>query len=134
MRTFELPGEEAALELEGAVPDPSSAHFGWNYKAHLRGHSLQADLAISDDNPGSFVDFFDSLARDWKGWPETRGYESLDGILSIAATHDRERTVRFEVRLRGDARSGFDWSATHRLTVGIGELGKLAAAAKAFAT
>lgn len=133
MRTFELPGEEAVLKLEGNAPKSPVSPFDWNYVAHLQGHSLQARVAIGDDNPGSFVDFFDSLSRDWKGWPETRGYESLDGILNIAATHDRERSVRFEVRLRGDARSGFDWSATHRLTVGIGELGKLAAAARAFA-
>ena len=80
----------------------------------------------------SFAEFFESIARDWQGWPEVRGYESLDGTLQIAATHDGVGSVRFEVRLRGDARSGFDWSATHRLSVAARNLGKVADSAKAF--
>ena len=134
MRTFDLIGEEAALHLEGEVPEISAPYVGWDYQAQLRGHSLQVTLTIGDDDPAGFVDFFQSMARDWRGWPETRGYESLDGTLNIAATHDRVRAVRFEVRFRADARSGFDWSASHRLTVELSELDKIAAAAKAFAT
>lgn len=133
MRTFEISAEEAVLKLEGDVPQASARYFAWEYKAHLQGHSLQVALSIRDDDPASFVDFFESLSEDWQGWSETRGYESLDGTLSIAATHDRARSVRFEVKLRAGDRSGFDWSATHRLTVGIGSLGGLAAAARAFA-
>ena len=91
------------------------------------------NLKVADDNPASFVAFFESIAEDWEGWSETRGYESLDGTLRIAATHDRIGAVRFEIKLRGDASSGFDWSASHRLSVKAGDLGKLAAAAKAFA-
>lgn len=133
VRTFELAGEEAVLRLEGEPPAISAPYFGWDYRVQLRGHSLQVDLAVGDDNPTSFVEFFESIAKDWQGWPETRGYESLDGTLSIAATHDRIKSVRFEVKFRGDARTGFDWSATHRLSVEAGYLGRVAAAARAFA-
>ncbi|HWL63284.1 MAG TPA: DUF6228 family protein [Steroidobacteraceae bacterium] len=133
MRTFELKGEEATLRLSGEPPAIAAPHFGWEYRAELQGHALQVTLAVGDDDPTSFVEFFESLAEDWQGWPEARGYESLDGTLRIAATHDRVRAVRFEIRLRGDARSGFDWAASHRLSVESGHLGKLAAAARAFA-
>jgi hypothetical protein len=134
MQTFDLIGEEAVLHLEGEVPNISAPYFAWDYRAQLRGHSLQVDLAIGDDDPAGFVDFFESIAQDWQGWPESRGYESLDGTLRIAATHDRVRSVRFEVRFRADSRSGFDWSATHRLTVEIGQLKGLAAVAREFGT
>jgi len=134
VRTFELTGEEAVLHLEGEVPEISAPYFAWDYQARLSGYSIQVNLAIGDDDPASFVDFFESLARDWEGWSETRGYESLDGTLSIAATHDRVRSVRFEVKFRADSRSGFDWSATHRLTVEVGQLKSIATAAKEFGT
>lgn len=133
MRTFELKGEEATLRLAGERPAIAAPYFGWDYRAELEGHALRVTLAVADDNPASFAEFFESLAQDWQGWPETRGYESLDGTLRIAATHDRHRAVRFEVRLRGDARSGFDWSASQRLSVDAGSLRQLAAAARAFA-
>jgi len=133
MRTFELIAEEATLRLEGEPLLTSAPYSGWNYRADLRGQSLHVNLKVADDNPASFVAFFESIAEDWEGWSETRGYESLDGTLRIAATHDRIGAVRFEIKLRGDASSGFDWSASHRLSVKAGDLGKLAAAAKAFA-
>lgn len=134
MRTFILKGAEAALHLEAEDPMAGATYAGWNYRAQLRGHALQVSLTVGDDNPPSFVDFFEALSRDWQGWPETRAYESLDGTLSFTATHDGAQSVRFEVRLRGDARSGFDWSAAHRLSVESGRLEEIAAAAKAFAT
>jgi hypothetical protein len=134
MRTFDLTGEEAVLHLEGDVPAISAPYFAWDYQARLQGHSLQISLAIGDDDPASFVEFFASIARDWQGWSETRAYESLDGTLSISATHDRVRSVRFEVKFRADSRSGFDWSASHRLTVEVGKLKEIAAAAKEFGT
>lgn len=133
MRTFELKGEEATLRLSGEPPAIAAPYFGWEYRAELEGHAMQVTLTVADDDPTSFVEFFESLAEDWQGWAETRGYESLDGTLRIAATHDRVSAVRLEVRLRADARSGFDWSASHRLSVEAGSLGKLAAAARAFA-
>lgn len=132
MRTFELAGDEATLHLEGEPPEISAPHFGWEYHAKLQGHSLQVGLSVDDDNPAAFAEFFDSIAKDWKGWSETRGYESLDGTLRIAATHDRVGSVRFEVRLRADASSGFDWSVTHRLTVDARQLAKVATAAREF--
>lgn len=122
------------LHLEGEVPAIAAPNMVWVYRAQLRGHSLTVDLVVGDDYPASFVEFFESIAQDWQGWSETRGYESFDGTLSITATHDRMKSVRFEVRFRGDARSGFDWSATHRLTVQVGHLRKLADAATTFAT
>lgn len=133
VRRFELKGEEATLRLTGQPPAIAAPYSGWEYRAELLGKALQVTLAVGDDDPASFAEFFASLAQDWLGWPESRGYESLDGTLRIAATHDRVKAVRFEVRLRADARSGFDWSASHRLSVEARSLEQLAVAARAFA-
>jgi hypothetical protein len=132
-RTFDLTGVEAVLRLENEAPRTPAPYLAWGYRARLQGHSLQVTLSIGDDNPASFAEFFESLARDWQGWSETRAYESLDGTLSITALHDGLRAVRFEVKLRADSRSGFDWSAAHRLTVEAAQLKAVAAAAKEFA-
>jgi hypothetical protein len=133
VRTFELKGEEATLRLTGSPPAIAAPYFGWEYRAELQGHAVHVRLAVVDDDPTSFGEFFQSLAQDRQSWSETRGYESLDGTLRIAATHDQVKAVRFEVRLRADARSGFDWSASHRLSVDAGSLEQLAEAASAFA-
>ena len=133
MREFRLIGEEATLYLEGDPPEIAAPYFGWDYRAKLVGHSLQVERAVGDDDPTSCADFFESMARDWQGWPEARAYESLDGTLGLIATHDRVRSVRLEVRLRGDSRTGFDWSASHRLSIEAGQLSALATAARFFA-
>ena len=132
LRTFELKGDEAALRLAGRSPAFATGDPGWEYRTELQGRALHVATVIADDNPASFLEFFESLSRDWQGWPETRGYESLDGALHIAATHDGLESVRFEVRLRAGARSGFDWSITHRISVATTELAQLAQAARAF--
>lgn len=133
MRTFELKGEEATLRLEGEPPPVAATYAGWRYRAGLSGHALSVQMDVSDDDPASFASFFQSLAQDWEGWPETRGYESLDGTLRLAATHDQVRSVRLEVLMRAGAESGFDWSASQRLTVEVGALLGIAGAARAFA-
>lgn len=132
LRTFELKGEEATLRLAGKSPAFATVHAGWEYRAELKGPALHVATAVADDNPASFMEFFESLAQDWQGWPETRGYESLDGTLHIAATHDRVRAVRFEMRLRAGARSGFDWSVKHRISVEAAALVQLAQAVRTF--
>jgi hypothetical protein len=134
VRTFDLRGVDVTLRLEGDVPDVSAAYVAWDYRAQLQGHSLKAEVTVGDDNPGTFIEFFGSLAQDWRGWSGTRAYESLDSTLSITAAHDGAGEIRFEVRLRAGADSGFDWSAIHRLTVEPGHLGAIAAAAREFAT
>lgn len=132
LRTFELTGDEATLRLMGKSPASSTAYAGWEYRAEIKGPALHVATVIADDNPASFMEFFESLSQDREGWPETRGYESLDGTLHIAATHDRATAVRFEVRLRAGARSGFDWSVNHRISVKAADLPQLAQAARAF--
>jgi hypothetical protein len=134
MHTFSLEGAEALLQLTGEPPVIAAPCIAWSYQARLRSESIQVHRPVSDDDPASFCEFFESLAQDWQGWPETRGYESMDGTLSIAATHDRARAVRFEVRLRADGRTGFDWSVSQRLTVETGRLGAIAACAREFGT
>jgi hypothetical protein len=132
MQTFDLVGEEAVLRLQ-AASRPATGYFAWKYQARLQGHALQVDIPVEDDDPASFAAFFESLAEDAPGWSGARGYESLDGILGISATHDGAGGVRFEVRLRGNAGSGFDWSAAHRLSVQATQLAGIAASARAFA-
>jgi len=134
VRSFELGGDEGVLRLEGEPPEISAPYFGWDYDAQLKGHSLQAALRVADDEPMAFVEFFEAIAQSWRGWLGERRYTSLDRTLSIVASHDGVRSVAFSVTCRADAGSGFDWSATQKLTVEPGRLEGIARAAREFAT
>jgi hypothetical protein len=134
MQIFDLIGNGTVLHLEGELPAISAPYFAWNYQAQLRGHALQATLSIGDDDPARFIDYFEALAQDWRGWSDSRRYESLDGSLRIDATHDGVGSVSFHVTIRGDLPNAVDWSATQRLAVEPGQLAAIAAAARKFAT
>lgn len=67
-----------------------------------------------------FIDlaqFFEGLATDWRGWPGSRAWHSLEGDLEIVADHHRH--VRLRVTLSGDPyRSEWRVSATIELDPG----------------
>jgi hypothetical protein len=64
------------------------------------------------------IDFFDGMARDWRGWRGVRTFSSLEGDLDLAATHDGH--VRLRVVLRqSTVQDG--WTAEARLRVEPGE-------------
>lgn len=134
MRTFTLSSPEGVLHLEGELPAIAAPYFAWDYKAKLKGHSLEAEISVGDDNPQEFVEFFSSLERDWKGWVGGRAYGSLDKTLEIVASHDGHRSVVLVVSLKADARTMFDWQATQRFTLEPGQLSDIAMAARRYAT
>jgi Family of unknown function (DUF6228) len=86
-------------------------------EATLRKPGLEARRLVVHHYAKGFdelVEFFESLERDWKGWIGSRTFESLEGDLTITATHDGH--VRLAVRLReSTVQDGWDTSARLRL-------------------
>ena len=104
-------------EFTGAPPDVLQADL------NLTG--LAVTVRVVQHYATGFIDladFFDRLARDWRGWDGAREWESLEGDLKIEAKH-----IYGHVRLRVTVRRfladwGNDgWSATGDLTIDPGE-------------
>ena len=58
----------------------------------------------------AFTAFFADLAASWKGWPGERGWRSVEGDLSIAATHDARGHCSLSVTVQDGANPS--WTVT----------------------
>lgn len=64
------------------------------------------------------AEYFADLAANWRGWEGVKEYASLEGQLSLSATHDRLGTVTIKVALRQPWPP--DWSFSAELEFGAG--------------
>lgn len=88
--------------------------------AALHSDSLTASRRVVHHYASGFRDlaaFFESLAYDWRGWPDVREWESVEHDLRIEARHNGH--VHLAVRLQ-DA-DAWKWSATAEVTLEPGE-------------
>lgn len=88
--------------------------------ATLRTPGLEATETVSQHYATGFddlVEFFASLERDWRGWDGPKSYSSVEGDLTITASHNGR--IRLIVRLRQSTiADGWDTSAVLRLDPG----------------
>lgn len=105
------------------------------FTARLSAGTLSASVRFYE--PRGFLlglgEFFRDLAEHWVGWPGEKSWESVEGDLSLTASHDRLGHVTLVVELR----ERFDppereWVARAPLTLEAGVLHKLANAAERF--
>lgn len=74
----------------------------WSVHVHLRLPDLQADTEVLFGPPPEepLADFFETLARDWRGWEGIRTWDAYKGGLRIDATVDALGHVLLAVELR----------------------------------
>lgn len=83
----------------------------------LRAETLSASARVYALEFTDLAEFFEGMAREWRGWSGSRSWRSLEGDLEITAEHHRH--VRLRVALRGDPyRSDWRVSATIELEPG----------------
>ncbi|GAA4288936.1 DUF6228 family protein [Georgenia daeguensis] len=93
--------------------------------ATLQLEGLTATTRVIGNYPIGFRDlaeFFEGLEKDWRGWHDTRSWESLEQNLTIEARHEYGH-VRLTVIVRDD-RSDWDnqgWRAIGDITLEPGE-------------
>ena len=133
MREFMLLGNDGSLTLRGNGATSSRPYEGWKYEAVVTNGALSARIEVYDHMPERFSQYFESLARDWKGWSGSRDYQSLEPMLTISSAHNGIGRVEFTIELRAAAKDHFSWSASCQLFVEPGQLEALAASAKKFA-
>lgn len=84
-----------------SIARPRSGHEGINSTSvtiEANGLSCSRGALLYGDN--GIRAFFAGLAADWAGWPGTRSWESLEGELTIEASHTGRR-IELTCTLRG---------------------------------
>ena len=75
--------------------------------------------AKSDNYPGGdgLPQFFEAMAKEWRGWKGTRDWKSPMGGFSLEADHDGRGHVALEINF-GPAPDGWRFTATLQLAPG----------------
>jgi len=107
-------GFDSRWHVKLETPDVSATHGFW-----------------SGVEPVALAEFFDDLARDWRGWTGDRVFTSVEHDLVLRATHDGSGHVLLWVRLgthvADDAKS---WLVSAPLALEAGQLEPLAASVR----
>ena len=78
-----------------------------------------------------FIEFFGSMAREWKGWTVEKKCGSLEGELEMLATMDTLGHITLKVAL-ADFESADNWQLNANLTIDAGQLDAIAKDVRAF--
>ena len=102
------------------------------YVAQLEGESVHGARRFYLHGQTGLDSFFADLAAQWRGWSGEHRWSSLEGDVSIDASHDGLGTVSLVVTIRGEHLLRMrqpavpDWEATVVLEVDAGALDQLA--------
>jgi hypothetical protein len=66
------------------------------------------------------LELFEEMANEWRGWKGSKVWESLEGELALAATHDGLGTIMLKVRLAHLGSDFSDWEARAALELDAG--------------
>jgi hypothetical protein len=72
-REFGTPGGGSALEY---------------FNAELKVKTMRAEVRVYAYGAQGLASLFEETAREWRGWKGVKAWESLEGELKLAATHD----------------------------------------------
>ena len=111
--------QSLTLSAADALPRPDEV------VVELRAEMLSASATIYALGFTDLAEFFDGMAKDWRGWSGSRTWRSLERDLEISAEYQRHVLLR--VGLRGDPYRS-DWRATATIELDPGE--QLSAAAQ----
>jgi Family of unknown function (DUF6228) len=121
MRVVQV-GVGACLRL---TPDDISPGKPQYVLAELRCDGLTASRRVVHNYASGFTDladFFDQLAKDWRGWTAVRLWESVEHDLRIEARHEYGHVqLRISIRREGPGWGNEGWQATADVTIEPGE-------------
>lgn len=93
--------------------------------AELSSNGLHATRTVVHSYSSGFADlaeFFDQLARDWRGWDDVKSWRAAENDLNIEARHEyRHVQLRVTLRAYGPGWGNDGWTATGSLTIDPGE-------------
>ena len=98
----------------------------------VRGSNVHASGVVYAFMPHRFItDYFDDLAKSWRGWTGEKCWSSLENELTFRATADSvgHITLAFELRLGPYAT---DWTVSGTVALEAGQLERIASEAENF--
>ena len=126
---LEIRSNEAGGHLSIRRDDESGLHPELDdayWIAALRCGPMEASLRFYEMSLGGLTGYFAALAADWRGWTGERRWTSLEGDLTLVATHDGLGAVTLTARLRTEAFATHRWDASAELVLDAGALDRLA--------
>jgi Family of unknown function (DUF6228) len=131
---LEIRSNEAGAFLK-VVKDPKRGPHAddledGDWTATLSCGALEAALVFYELRLGGLPEYFEALAKDWRGWSDERRWESLEGDVALIAVHDGHGTVRLRASLRTEAFAQHRWNASAELLLDAGGLDHLARQAR----
>jgi hypothetical protein len=104
-----------SLQLTQAQDVDSEHGSGFNARLTIPEGAVETNVYEYRE---SLAEYFSDLAAQWRGWDGVNEYASLEGQLSLSATHDRLGTVTISIALRQPWPP--DWSFEAELEFGSG--------------
>jgi hypothetical protein len=118
-----------SLELSAPVRSREELQ---QFTVTIRAEGLTASRGVyAFEGEESLLALFDEMVAEWRGWEGTKDWASLEGEVTLAATHNRVGTVTLRATLWHYEQ--LEWRAAIELTIDAGEqLTEAAAAIRRF--
>jgi uncharacterized protein DUF6228 len=118
-------------EYEGSSTRSDGGQLSWIHAelslSHLRA-STKVGIVWGVD--ASLSEFFDDLAKNWRGWKGAKKWEAYEGGLGLSCTSDRLGHITVTVELREG--SPERWLVRGEVPLEAGQLERLATEMRAF--
>jgi hypothetical protein len=69
------------------------------FTAELSLKTMRAEVRVYAYGAQGLASLFEDMAREWRGWSGTKGWDSLEGEIKLAATHDGLGHIALEVEM-----------------------------------
>ncbi|HYV39939.1 MAG TPA: DUF6228 family protein [Gemmataceae bacterium] len=119
----------ATLEFFDREPDDVSRPIDY-FSVRVRDINLTASARVYHYGP-TLVCLFDEIAAEWRGWDESKMWESLEGELKLRCGNDRRGHITIQAQFRS-GHYDHDWFVQSAVIVEAGQLDDIARRARKF--
>jgi len=112
------------LSLSDLIEEGGSALSG-SFLVTIQNYEVRAEARASSFMTTDLGDYFQEIAKNWRGWPGAKKWETLENELELSATADKTGHVRLEFFLR-PAYTGYHWELRGALELEAGQLDSIA--------
>ena len=112
-------GEQVATLGNAAPPSGSDPYVGGSFDVTVRAEGLAVTQSVFIFGYSNLGAYFAELADAWRGWPDSKVWESPEGHLKIEATSDGGSHVDLLLTVRNGP--VYSWTSSIEIQVEAGE-------------
>jgi hypothetical protein len=112
-------GEQVATVSNAAPPSGSDPYEGGSFVVTLRAEGLVVTQSVFIFGYSRLGAYFSELAESWRGWSDSKVWESPEGHLRIEATSDGGSHVDLLLSVRNGPM--YSWTSSIEIQVEAGE-------------